>query len=504
MWVLYLPAVLSVLIVTLYLYFTRTFNYWKKRNVRGPEPTVFFGNLKDSTLRKKNIGIVMEEIYNQFPDEKVVGMYRMTTPCLLVRDLDVIKHIMIKDFEAFRDRGVEFSKEGLGQNLFHADGETWRALRNRFTPIFTSGKLKNMFYLMHEGADNFIDHVSKECEKKQEFEVHSLLQTYTMSTISSCAFGVSYNSISDKVQTLEIVDKIISEPSYAIELDYMYPKLLAKLNLSIIPTPVQHFFKSLVDSIISQRNGKPAGRNDFMDLILELRQMGEVTSNKYLDGVTSLEITDEVICAQAFVFYVAGYETSATTMSYLIYQLSLNQDVQNKLIAEVDEAIKASDGKVTYDTVKEMKYLNKVFDETLRMYSIVEPLQRKATRDYQIPGTDVVIEKDTMVLISPRGIHYDPKYYDNPKQFNPDRFDVEEVGKRHPCAYLPFGLGQRNCIGMRFGRLQSLLCITKILSKFRIEPSKNTDRNLQVEPRRVIIGPKGGIRVNIVPRKIVS
>uniref|UniRef100_A0A2A4J0C5 unspecific monooxygenase n=1 Tax=Heliothis virescens TaxID=7102 RepID=A0A2A4J0C5_HELVI len=439
-----------------------------------------------------------------FPDEKVVGIYRMTTPCLLVRDLDIVKHVMIKDFEAFRDRGVEFSKEGLGQNLFHADGETWRALRNRFTPIFTSGKLKNMFYLMHEGADNFIDHVSAECEKKQEFEVHSLLQTYTMSTISSCAFGVSYNSISDKVKTLEIVDKIISEPSYAIELDYMYPKLLTKLNLSIIPTACQQFFKSLVENIVNQRNGKPTGRNDFMDLILELRQMGEVTSNKYLDGTTHLEITDEVICAQAFVFYVAGYETSATTMAYLIYELALNPDVQDKLIAEIDEAIQASGGKVTYDTVKEMKYMNKVFDETLRMYSIVEPLQRKAIRDYKIPGTDIVIEKDTMVLISPRGIHYDPKYYDNPTQFNPDRFDAEEVGKRHPCAYLPFGLGQRNCIGMRFGRLQSLLCITKILSKFRIEPSKNTDRNLQVEPHRGLIGPKGGIRVNIVPRKLVS
>nr|ABE60885.1 cytochrome p450 6B2 [Helicoverpa armigera] len=504
MWVFYLPVVISVLAVALYYYFTRTFNYWKNRNVRGPEPTVFFGNLKDSVLRRKNIGVVMEEMYNMFPDEKVIGIYRMTTPCVLVRDLDIVKHIMIKDFEVFSDRGLEFSKEGLGQNLFHADGDTWRTLRNRFTPIFTSGKLKNMFYLMNEGADNFIDHVSKECEKHQEFEIHTLLQTYTMSTISSCAFGVSYDTISDKLDTLAIVDKIISEPSYAIELDMMYPGLLPKLNLSIFPSVVHKFFKNLVNTIVTQRNGKPSGRNDFMDLILELRQMGEITSNKYGNNMSTLEITESVMCAQAFVFYIAGYETSATTMAYLTYQLALNPDIQNKLIAEIDEAIKANGGKVTYDTVKDMKYLNKVFDETLRMYSIVEPLQRKAIRDYKLPGTDVVIEKDTVVLISPRGIHYDPKYYDNPKQFNPDRFDAEEVGKRHPCAYLPFGLGQRNCIGMRFGRLQSLLCITKLLSKFRLEPSKNTDRNLQVEPYRFIIGPKGGIRLNIVPRKDVS
>ncbi|KAH9628323.1 hypothetical protein HF086_018255 [Spodoptera exigua] len=502
MLVLYISLVLTFFVYLLYLYFTRTFNYWKSRKVRGPQPTVFFGNIKESALRQKNIGVVMQEIYNKYPNEKVVGVFRMTSPCLLIRDLDILKHIMIKDFEVFTDRGIEFSKEGLGQNLFHADGHTWTALRNRFSPIFTTGKLKNMFYLMNEGANNFVEHITTECQKKEEFEVHSLLQTYTVSTISSCAFGVGYDSLDDKLETLKLVDQIISAPTYANELDMMYPGLLTSLNLSIIPVPIQKFFKNLVDNIIAERNGKPTGRNDFMDLILELREMREVNYTKYGNYVKPLEITPDVMAAQAFVFYVAGYETSATTMSYLMYQLALNQDVQNKLIAEIDEVVQANNGEVTYEIIKEMKYLNKVFDETLRMYSIVEPLQRKATRDYQVPGTDLVIEKGTIVLISPRGIHYDKKYYDNPEQFNPDRFDPEEVGKRHPCAYLPFGLGQRNCIGMRFGRLQSQLCIVKVLSNFRIEPSKNTDRNLKVSPHRAIIGPKGGIHLNIIPRKL--
>ncbi|CAH1637380.1 unnamed protein product [Spodoptera littoralis] len=502
MLLLYLPIVLTSFIYILYLYFTRTFKYWKSRKVRGPEPTVFFGNIKESALRQKNIGVIMQEIYNNYPNEKVVGVYRMTSPCLLIRDLEIVKHIMIKDFEVFGDRGVEFSKKGLGQNLFHADGDTWTALRNRFSPIFTTGKLKNMFYLMNEGADNFVEHISTECQKKQEFEIHSLLQTYTVSTISACAFGVGYDSLDDKLETLKLVDQIISAPTYANELDMMYPGLLTSLNLSIIPVPIQKFFKNLVDNIITQRNGKPTGRNDFMDLILELREMREVNYTKYGNFVKPLEITPEVMAAQAFVFYVAGYETSATTMAYLMYQLALNQDIQNRLIAEIDEVIQRNTGEVTYDMIKEMKYLNKVFDETLRMYSIVEPLQRKATRDYQVPGTDLVIEKGTIVLISPRGIHYDEKYYDNPEVFNPDRFDPEEVGKRHPCAYLPFGLGQRNCVGMRFGRVQSQLCIVKVLSKFRVEPSKNTDRNLKVTPHRAIIGPKGGIHLNIIPRKM--
>ena len=447
MTLIYYPIVLLVIVYALYYYFTRTFNYWKSRNVPGPEPTVFFGNMKESALRRKNKGVEMQEIYDMYPNEKVVGIYRMTTPCLLIRDLEILKHIFVKDFEIFTDRGVEFSKQGLGQNLFHADGETWAALRNRFTPIFTSGKLKNMYYLMHQGADQFVDLVSKECESKKEFEIHSLLQTYTLSTISACAFGINYDSLKDKMDALKLVDKFISEPSYANELDMMYPGLLASLNLSIIPSPIQKFFKNLVDNIIAQRNGKSSGRHDFMDLILELREMGEVNFSKHGKNVANVEITDDVMAAQAFVFYMAGYETSATTMAYLMYQLALNPDIQNKLVVEIEEVIKAHNGEVTYDTIKDMKYMNKVFDETLRMYSIVEPLQRKAAIDYKVPGTDLVIEKNTTVLISPRGIQYDEKYYPKPEVFNPDRFDPEEVGKRHPCAYLPFGVGQRNCIG---------------------------------------------------------
>ncbi|CAH0587992.1 unnamed protein product [Chrysodeixis includens] len=504
MTIFYIPITVIALCAALYFYFTRTFNYWKKRNVPGPEPTALFGNFKESALRRKNIGLVVQDLYNAFPNEKVVGIYRMTTPSLLIRDLDVIKHIMIKDFELFADRGVEFSKKGLGQNLFHADGDTWRGLRNRFTPIFTSGKLKRMYYLMHERADKYIEFLQRESEKSNEFEVHSLVQKFTVSTITACAFGLDINTLDEKVEALEIIDKMVLEANFGLELDMMYPGILKKLGISLFPSTVLSFFSGLVKNVVSMRNGKPTSRNDFMDLMLGLREMGSVTSNKLGSTETTVEITDDVLAAQAFVFYVGGYETSATTVSYLLYQLALNQDVQEKVIQEVDEVLKENNGEVTYDCLMNMKYLTKVFDETLRMYSIVEPLQRKATVDYKIPGTDVTIEKGTVLLISPRGIHYDEKYYPKPEVFDPNRFDADVAGSRHPCAYLPFGLGQRNCIGMRFGRLQSVLCVVKMLSKFRIEPSKNTTRDLRVKPSKNLIGPDGGIHVNIVPRRDIK
>ncbi|XP_037292329.1 cytochrome P450 6B2-like isoform X1 [Manduca sexta] len=492
--------------LALYAYFTRTFNYWKSKNVVGPKPVAFFGNLKESALRRKNIGVVFQEFYEQFPNEKVVGMYRMTTPCLLLRDLDIIKQIMIKDFDVFIDRGIEFSKEGLGANLFHADGDTWRSLRNRFTPLFTSGKLKNMLYLITERADKFSDYVYHLCNDNPEQEIHNLFQMYTMSTISACAFGVDIDTLHDELETIREMDRLVLIPSYATELDMLYPGILKRFNFSIFSVKVKDFFYDLVKSVISQRGGLPTNRNDFMDLILELRQQGRIETTKRHDETQKLilELSDDIIAAQAFIFYVAGYETTATTASFLLYQLAMNPDIQNKLLAEIDQSLEDNNGVVNYDTIQSMRYLDKVFNETLRMYPIVEPLQRKAKVDYKIPGTNVTVEKGTSVIISPIGIHHDEKYYPNPHIFDPERFSPENSGQRHPCAYIPFGTGPRNCIGMRFARLQGSVGLVKLLSKVRVEPSKNTQKIMDIEPNRIIIGPKGGVRLNIIQRKPVN
>ncbi|XP_013140389.1 PREDICTED: cytochrome P450 6B5-like [Papilio polytes] len=502
----YIPVILLSIIILLYSYFTRTFNYWKNKNVKGPAPIVFFGNLLESTRRRKNVGVVFKEIYDAFPEEKVVGVYRMTTPCLLLRDLDVIKHVMIKDFDTFVDRGVEFSKSGLGMNLFHADGDTWRVLRNRFTPIFTSGKLKNMLYLMTGRGDIFVNYIKELCNgHPTELEAHSLVQKYTLATISACAFGIDLDSFTpENMKTLQTVDKLIFTSSYALELDYMYPGILRKLNSSLFPKKVNEFFDGLVKTVVKLRDGMPTNRKDFMDLLLELRQQDKITGPKKREDENEkiVELTESLIAAQAFVFYAAGYETSATTMSFLLYELANNQDVQDKVIEEIDTKLKNHNGEMTYEMLSELKYLENVVSETLRKFPLVEPLQRNAVRDYKIPGTEVTVKKGQTVLISPFGIQNDEKYYPNPEKFDPDRFNPENSKDRHPCAYLPFGVGPRNCIGMRFAKLQSHICIAKLLSNFRVVPSKKTMVEMEFDPKRPIMGPNNGVYLTFVPRDI--
>ncbi|XP_041980887.1 cytochrome P450 6B1-like [Aricia agestis] len=490
---------LLALLLIIHYYFTRTFSYWKNRKIVYQKPVPFFGNLKNAATRKENLTVTYKGVYDAFPQEKIVGFFRMTTPCLMIRDLEVIKHILLKDFDSFEDRGIEFSDEGLGTNLFHANAETWRVLRNKFTPLFTTTKLKNMMHLMTERCDLFMKHLRD--TSQTEHEIHLLCQRYTMSTIAACAFGIDIDMVNDSfIDNINKIDKLIFTKNFFYEVDMMYPGILKKLNLSLFPAEITNFFQDLVKKVMNERTNSISNRRDFIDLILDLKNT-ETLSSKSRNGEKELrlDLTDDIIAAQAFVFYAAGYETSATTLAYLFYELAKNQDIQQKLVKEIDDVINEQNGELKYEAISSMQYLKQVFDETLRKYPLVE-LQRRAKVNYRVPDTNIIIEKGQTIIISSLGIHYDEKYYPNPEKFDPERFSPENSANRHPCAYIPFGVGPRNCIGMRFAKLQSYICAVKLLKQYRVEISRNT-KNVTYDPRRIVMSPKDGIILNLIPRR---
>ncbi|XP_063541884.1 cytochrome P450 6B5-like [Cydia strobilella] len=488
---------------SVYQHFTKFNDYWIRKKVRGPKPTFFFGNIMDSVLRKKPVGVVFKEIYDAYPDEKVVGFFRMRSPDLLVRDLDVVKCVLIKDFHIFTDRGKEFSKSGFGANLFHADSATWRVLRKRFSPMFTSGKLRNMMYLLTERGDRFVKYIDRITQKNTEQEIHGLTQKFTQSVIIACVFGLDLDTFDDQqhetLQALQWIDKKIFSVKYGSELESMYPGILKKIGGWFLDEEVKKFFSKLIKDVIAMRNGQPSNRHDFMDLLLELKKEyghGQSEAN-------TLDMTDEDIAAQAYIFYAAGYESSASTMGFLLYQLALNQDIQEKLYEEIKEALErtALDGEMTYYAIMNLSYMEKVFNETLRMYPIITKLKRRAKTSYKIPETDITIDKGQLIKISVLGIHHDEKYYPNPEVFDPERFSPENVQARHKCAFLPFGEGPKQCIGIRFAQMQSWVGLAKLLHRYRVEPSGNTPHRFTYEPTRVVLYPKDGFPINIVRRE---
>lgn len=143
-----------------------------------------------------------------------------------------------------------------------------------------------------------------------------------------------------------------------------------------------------------------------------------------------------------------------------------------------------------------MPYLDMFLFESLRYYPLAL-VERLCVADYPVPGTNGIIKKGTLVQIPGFSIMMDPKYYDNPETFNPENFSPEKKAERNPYAFLMFGQGPRNCIGMRFALLMLKACMVKVLSNFRILPSEKTPKTLEFDPFDPSGSPKGGTWVKL-------
>lgn len=111
----------------------------------------------------------------------------------------------------------------------------------------------------------------------------------------------------------------------------------------------------------------------------------------------------------------------------------------------------------------------------------------------------MVLEKGTSVLIPILGFHHDPDIYPNPDKFDPDRFTKENIAARHPYAWIPFGKGPRDCVGMRFGMMQTRLGIATVLNNFVVSPSEKTPIPMKLQPDAQLLSPLGGMHLNVEP-----
>ena len=142
------------------------------------------------------------------------------------------------------------------------------------------------------------------------------------------------------------------------------------------------------------------------------------------------ELDEIVIVATAILMLIAGYDTTATTLSFALYELAMNPDIQEKLRDEVDN-ITSDNKQLTYNDLQSMTYLDQIISETLR-YHLSLGQGRYTLKDYKVPGHDLVIEEGTLIIINTFAIHSDPIYYANSKQFDPEHFSKESKSSRNP------------------------------------------------------------------------
>ena len=193
-------------------------------------------------------------------------------------------------------------------------------------------------------------------------------------------------------------------------------------------------------------------------------------------------LTDDEIIAQCILFFIAGYETTASTIANVMFEFTHHPEVQEKLYKEVTKKLSDLDPKDLdkyYETItNDIPYLDAVLKETLRKYPIVPRLERRLDADsYELGG--IKLDRDTIVEVSTIALHYDEKNYTNPFKYDPDRFLPENKHNLNPYAYVPFGIGPRNCVGMRFAYQEAKICLAALVQKFIFTKSPKTPERLE-------------------------
>uniref|UniRef100_A0A336MGL0 CSON000236 protein n=1 Tax=Culicoides sonorensis TaxID=179676 RepID=A0A336MGL0_CULSO len=505
-----IPLVLFVILLTcIYFFLDHKFNFWTRHGIPHLKPHSWLvGNLKG--VGRRNVAEYLGCVYDEMRRVglgKIAGFYFFTEPALLATDPEHIKLVLSKDFEYFHDRGVFVNEKDdpLSAHLFSLEGAKWKRLRKKFSPTFTSGKMKNMFEILLKVA-NELDSVIDEVllgDASKDVEIRDFCSRFTIDIIGSCAFGIECNSLRDPNSEFKEIGMQCfgNTTTEMLKLALMTAfQDFSRCRFTTIKT--EKFFFKIIKETMEHRKKHNIQRNDFMDLMIQLMQTGKIQDDedsKTKGGEKSDDslLTFNEIAAQCFIFFVAGFETSSTTMSYCLYELAKHQEIQNNLRNHIHDVLAKHNNQITYEALLEMPYLDQVINETLRLYPPLSLLQRKVVKPYKVPGTSYKLNPEFVVFISVYGIQRDEKYFENPSEFNPDRFHSDNLDKIVPFSYIPFGEGPRQCLGIRFGMMQTRLGIVTFLRNFKVTKCDKTIPSIELSPTSPMLIPKHGITLNI-------
>ncbi|XP_021957568.2 cytochrome P450 6a2 [Folsomia candida] len=471
-------------------------------------------------LKKKPMMIVYQMNYDKLKraNAKLGGRTQFGKKNFLVADSDLMKHILVKDYDHFVNRGGLNMPESdilVKRMLIFLSDEKWKGMRSKLSPTFTTGKIKRLFSLFNDSAKKLIKYVDERMAESTdgEIELGDGYSKFTMDTIASAVCGMNSQAFD------QIEPSIFEMMGKKLQLSFngrtilkffvmiSFPKFAERLGITLFGNDVHQFFAGAIKSSVKERNDMGQKGNDFIQLMLEAREDKLKTDESELDSFekdaiiksevkgqasTANLLDDDGIVSNCVLFILAGFDTTQSLLLFCAYSLALHPEIQDKLRKEVEAVLDENDGDFTYDSIHRMTYLDMVINETLRFYPPAPMTNRTCSQDYLIPGTEMVVKKGDGVIIPIMAIHHDDRHYPEPEKFDPERFSPENKRKLNTYAFLAFGQGPRNCIGMRFALTEAKLAIAQLVHNFDIEPSKRTPIPMEYQ-NAAALKPKEGM-----------
>lgn len=357
----------------IYYFVSKNQRYWNDRNVLVLPSSFPMGHL--AGMGKVPFIDVLKESYDKFVGRDLFcGFYFITSARVLALDLDFVKHVLIKDFHYFADRKAYFNEvdDPLSGHLFNMRGAKWRQMRQQLTPTFTSGKMKAMFGLVTKETKTLITATAKmsASEADIDIDIKDLLMRYIADVIASCAFGLESRALEmEDSELMRAADQIFAVDTVRFLFMSTFEGLSRRLRLPLFRKAGTDYFMAVIRNAMdarteSQRAGGSGGkRNDFLNLLIELKNHGRIVDDAESEDLG--KITFNELAAQAFIFMLAGFETTSTTMQFCLGELAANPDLQDKARLEAQRILDKNNGEFTYESLNELEFLSRCINGEL-------------------------------------------------------------------------------------------------------------------------------------------
>ncbi|KAL3830597.1 hypothetical protein ACJIZ3_019399 [Penstemon smallii] len=471
----------------------------KSQGIKGPSYKFLHGNTKEiMNMRRSSMGKSMDDIsHDIFPRilphvHSWVNVYGANflnwygpQAQLVVTEAELVKEILNNKNDNYPKIDLEgYAKKLLGDGLSSSKGEKWAKMRKLANHVFHAESLKNMIPTMIKSVDIMLEKW-KEYENK-EIEVFGEFRVLTSEIISRTAFGSSYLEGKNIFDMLMKLTLIVSRNAHKIKFPLISWFLTSKDEVE--SENLEQGIRDCIVQIITKREKEESVKIDFLDKLLE--------ANEYHKKNYSIEdIVDE--CKT---FYFAGHETTTSVLGWTILLIAVHQEWQEKARKEVIEIYttisllcyvkSARNSHVlcllyrmipyiikysAYITLIFNMQMNMIIEESMRLYPPVPAIKRKVVKEVKL-GKLITLPPEMELYISPLALHHDSKIWgEDVHLFKPERFaeGIVKATNNNPVAYMPFGFGQRTCVGLNFAMTEAKIALSMILQSYRIVLSPN-------------------------------
>lgn len=491
--------ILLILILWFFFYFSSE-KYLKK--IPGPTPLPIIGNIHQLGTDAGGLDCIWRFHQKYGSIYKLRIMFDVAN--VIISDPKLAEEIL-KSYELL-DKGAtyEFFHRWLGTGLLTSTGKKWKERRRMLTPSFHFKILEGFIDTFNKYGNVLISKLESEVGKSS-IDVYPYIVLYTLDIICASSMGTNINAQKDSdsayVRSVEEMCRILTNRSLSIvkSIDFLYI-FTEDYRIERKALRVLHKF---TDSVIAKRKEELARNDTTLDDDDDDSDLGIKKRLTFLDTILQYKedgkgISDKEIREQVDTFMFAGHDTTSMGISGILYGLALNQSVQETVVEEINSVLCNKSTDANYQDLQDMKYLEMVIKECLRLYPPVPIIARRMPKDTAIG--EYILPKGTDVSINIHSLHLDPTYFPNPEKFSPERFTREIQSTRPSHSFIPFSAGPRNCIGLKFAMLEMKAAVIKILKAFRVLPA--IPEHIPQFGGLIVLKSENGVRIRLEKRKL--